>query len=132
MNVSDSNEDRLRRVASRRADVEEPARHERYDRASADRLRRIVRRKLTTSFIGPLSKFEQYFGHLWGHGLDSSDCTPEQNALKPVWEACRNDVLNNGNGQIRAAEAELDQYTVHWNRYRTVLPADGSSPPGQV
>jgi hypothetical protein len=115
-------ENRLREVSARRS-VEDTARHSENSRR---RLLRILQKKLTTSFIGALSQVESHIGkELWGHGLEAGDCTPEQLAWRAVWEECRNAILNNGNGQVRAVEAEMQQYEVNWRGYRTSIPAAG-------
>ena len=93
-----------------------------YDDNSKKRLTKIIETKLKTAFIGALSSFEEDFGFLWGHDGNSEELTEEQNFMKDVWERTRTSVLNNGNNQIRACKNELDQYTVHWNRYQMTLP----------
>lgn len=91
-----------------------------YSNSSRERLGKITKKKLTTAFIGSISAFETKFGFLWGH--NEEDPTPEQLAMRPLWEEVRTFILNNGNNQIRALEQELTQYTVTWNRYRMTLP----------
>ncbi len=95
---------------------------ERHHEASNGRLLKILKKKISTSFIGALARFEAHFGEVWGHGLDQSECTPGQLAWRKVWEEARTEVLNNGNAQSRAVESEMGQYTVAWDGYRTVLP----------
>lgn len=113
---------KLGRVCRHRREEGE-AQADRFRDASRRRLLRILQKKLRTSFIGALAKFETHFGRLWGHGLDESECTPEQLAWREVWEQARTEVLNNGNGQLRAVEAELPLYTVVWDGYQAVMPA---------
>lgn len=117
---------RLRQVAERRGETEGPAAARRYEDASRRRLLAILSRKMKTAFIGALARFEQAFGPaLWGHGLPEASRTPAQRAARAEWERCRTEVLNNGNGQLRAVENEVSQYTVRWDRHRATLPAAG-------
>lgn len=116
--MSSNPEDKLRAVTEHRR-AEQGARERRYEEQSRRRLLRIIERKLSTSFIGALSKFEQFFGHLWGHGLDERELTDVQRRWREAWEECRNEVLNNGNNQVRAVRAELAQYTMSWDAYQT-------------
>ena len=91
------------------------------------RLARIVATKHRTTLIGSLSRFEECFGALWGHGLDETELTETQRMWREVWQRCRTGVLDNGNQQLRALEKELEQYEVEWLRYRAVLPMRGDS-----
>lgn len=100
----------------------------RYRDASRQRLRRIMVRKTTTSFIGAVAAFEKHFGHLWGHGKHLSLLSADEAAWRMLWEACRNDVLNNGNNQVRAVESEVAQYEVTWNRHSVTIPATDVEP----
>lgn len=97
----------------------EQERHKRFQESSLKRLKTIVEKKLRTTFIGDISRFEEYIGKsLWGHGQDEDDCTPEQLKWRQVWEKCRADILTNGNNQLRAIQSELVQYTIEWNCYQ--------------
>lgn len=99
---------------------------ERYRVSSRQRLMRILQKKFKTSFIGALAQFEKRFGHLWGHGKQESECSPNELLAREAWEQCRTDVLNNGNHQLRAVEQELSQYDVTWQRYQATM-----TPPGE-
>jgi hypothetical protein len=90
-----------------------------YEENSRKRFNTIMSKKFQTVMIGALSAFEKRFGELWGH--DNMNPTSEQEELKGVWEEVRNTVLDNGNKQLRAAQQELQQYTMSWNRYQTTL-----------
>jgi hypothetical protein len=114
MNVFDS----LRNVVARRKQDDQQL----FQKDSKERLAKIIRKKLRTSFIGALASFEAHFGRLWGHGLTPAQCTPQQRANREIWESCRRNVLTNGNDQIRALDSEVLQYLViEWQRYQAVL-----------
>lgn len=113
----------MRAVLEDRKNVEGPAREARQRREDARALLRVVTTKNRTSFIGALAKFEEAFGHLWGHGKGTPSCSPAELAWREVWEGCRNAVLNAGNDAIRAVEKEFSQYKVEWEIFSKVLPA---------
>lgn len=105
---------------------EEVSRAEKYAESSRKRLLTILKKKLQTSFIGPLSQFENYFGELWGHGKDPSERTPEEQKWFETWEMVRTEVLNNGNNQLRAVQSELLQYTMVWDGHKAVFTTKGN------
>lgn len=57
-------------------------------------------------FIGSLVSFENHFGVLWGHGLDDHELTTDQQKFREVWMACREEILDRGNEQVREHEKE--------------------------
>lgn len=89
-----------------------------------ERLLKIVETKLRTTMIGALAAFEEGIGRqLWGHGKPERACTPEELLWRALWhERVRPAVLNNGNNQIRAMQAELGLHDVVWKGYQKVLP----------
>ena len=64
-----------------------------------------------------LAAFEERFGELWGHGLRDEDLDEEQREWKELWMEARARILDNGNSNLRAAQSEISQYTLSWNRY---------------
>jgi len=76
-----------------------------------ERLRFYVEKRMQTIMIGALSKFEDFFGYLWGHDLD--DTVPlslEQQQFSDLWEHTRNSILNQGNNQIRLNKEDFDKW----------------------
>lgn len=116
----DSLRDRMQRAIITNKDDDE-LRKQKYNESSAKRLSDNLQKKLQTSFIGSLSKFEESFGSLWGHSKTDSERTPEEKELHRKWLEVRNIILNNGNNQIRAMRNEVDEYTITWNRPKTVF-----------
>jgi hypothetical protein len=106
--------------------VDAADRYARHCEQSRNRLLAILEKKIKTSFIGPISEFELAFGQLWGHGLDPVDCTDAQLARRARWEQVRNNILNSGNRQLRAVQAELNQHDVSWKRYHTEFQIKGA------
>ena len=93
------------------------------DRQFADgskkQLLQIISKKFQTTMIGALDSFEKAFGYLWGHGKKTSELTNEEAENRVIWEQVRNDILNKGNNQSRAAQEEASRYNVTYEGYRT-------------
>ena len=77
-----------------------------YKKLSKKRLNTIIKKKIMTSLIGSLSRFEKYF---------------RVDGESKEWQDCRNEILTNGNNQIRALEKELEEYDIVWNRHSIIL-----------
>jgi hypothetical protein len=61
-------------------------------------------KRLKTTMIGSIAKFEEFFGHLW------EDDNPNIEYYDNLWEQTRTAILNHGNNQIRLALNELSDY----------------------
>jgi hypothetical protein len=68
-----------------------------------------IEKRFKTTMIGSLARFEEAFGYLWEEPSDKQDM------FDRLWEDTRNNVLNNGNNQLRAAIDELADYLYHNN-----------------
>lgn len=88
-----------------------------YKDSSKRRLSNILKKKFDTTIIGSLAAFEERFGDLWGHGLPIADLDDDQAYWRELWMETRSKVLDNGNANLRAAQNEISQYTLSWNRY---------------
>lgn len=65
----------------------------------------LIRKKIETTMIGALARFEENFGDLWGHNRDN--LSQEQLRNQMIWDKVRNEILDHGNNQIRKAISEL-------------------------
>jgi hypothetical protein len=110
----------LSQIRDRRKQQEIQA-QENYAERSAERLRNSIERHFRTTFIGALSAFEDAYGWQWGHRLPPDQLTNDELKCRRQWEAVRTQILNNGNGQLRAALMELSEYDVKWKRHRLDL-----------
>jgi len=70
--------------------------------------------KLRTTLIGSISIFEEFFGRIWGFKLNKNkeDLSQNEKLWAAVWQKCRNEILNNGNNQLRNAECEIENYDI--------------------
>ncbi len=85
---------------------------------SKKRLQRIAAKKFRTCFIAALAEFEKVFGMtLWGHQLPEDELTSTQKANSLRWELVRKTILDKGNAQLRALEAEIDLHKVDFEGY---------------
>ena len=66
---------------------------------------KIIRKKIETTMIGSLARFEEAFGHLWGHNKEH--ISQEEERFLYIWEQVRESILDHGNTQIRKAISEL-------------------------
>jgi hypothetical protein len=63
--------------------------------------KKILTKRFQTTMIGAF---------LWGHDKDENELTEEELDLLDRWDFCRNQILNNGNNQLRKGIADLDKY----------------------
>jgi len=68
-----------------------------------DELMFSIEKRFKTTMIGALAQFEKYFGYLWEND------SPNREKFENLWEDTRNNILNNGNNQIRLALRDLEQ-----------------------
>lgn len=71
----------------------------------------ILTKRFQTTMIGALFEFEKTFGYLWGHDKDENDLTDKELDFLDRWDFTRNQILNNGNSQLRKALIDLDKYS---------------------
>lgn len=90
-----------------------------YSDFSKKRLLNNLEKKFNTTIIGSLAIFEEYFGELWGHGIEYDQLDEEQKEFRKIWKDARSKILDSGNSNLRASQSEISQYTLHWNRYIT-------------
>jgi hypothetical protein len=69
-----------------------------------DELINNIEKRLKTTMIGAIAKFEKNFAYLW-----ESD-TINREKFEDLWDETRNEILNNGNQQIRSAVKELSDF----------------------
>lgn len=74
-----------------------------------DNSKKILTRRFQTTMIGSLFEFEKTFGYLWGQHKDEADLTDEELDFLDRWDFVRNQILNNGNSQLRKAISDLDK-----------------------
>lgn len=72
-----------------------------------DNTKAILTKRFQTTMIGALFEFEKAFGYLWGQDKDEKDLTDKELDFLDRWDVVRNQILNNGNNQLRKAIADL-------------------------
>lgn len=71
----------------------------------------ILTKRFQTTMIGSLFEFEKIFGYLWGQNKDEEDLTDEELDFLDKWDFVRNQILNNGNNQLRKAISDMEKTT---------------------
>lgn len=66
-----------------------------------------IAKRFQTTMIGALDQFEKHFGYLWGHDLSDDKLTDNHLYFQDKWDFVRNNILNNGNNQMRKTLKEL-------------------------
>ena len=72
-----------------------------------DRDKAILTKRFQTTMIGALFEFEKAFGYLWGQDKEESELTDRELDFSDRWDSVRNQILNNGNNQLRKAISDL-------------------------
>lgn len=68
----------------------------------------ILKKRFQTTMIGALYEFEKNFGYLWAYDKDEDEpLTDKEEKFLDIWEQTRNQILNNGNNQLRKAISEI-------------------------
>lgn len=109
--------DGLSRLVKHRKERRAESRN-RYSEQSRERLKKSIETKIRTTMIGALALIEEKFGFLWGQDKSEDELTDHELDMEDLKEELRTEILNQGNAQLRAAQAEIDQYDVRWNRYQ--------------
>lgn len=72
----------------------------------------IATKRLETTMIGALSRFENVFGYLWAqHKNHNEPLTDQELYFDNLWQDVRNNILNHGNQQIRSLQNDIDKHT---------------------
>jgi hypothetical protein len=71
----------------------------------------ILSKRFQTTMIGAIYEFEENFGYLWGHQKDNQDLTKQEENFRLKWENTRNQILNNGNNQLRKCIKDLGDHS---------------------
>jgi hypothetical protein len=67
--------------------------------------------------IGALHEFEKVFGYLWGQNKNDDFLTESEEDFRDRWEEVRNQILNNGNNQLRKCLMDIERAADQDNRY---------------
>jgi hypothetical protein len=75
----------------------------------------LLTKRFQTTMIGALHEFEKAFGYLWGQNKEESELTDIELDFLDRWDFVRNQILNNGNSQLRKAILDLTNNSVKYN-----------------
>jgi hypothetical protein len=68
----------------------------------------LLRKRFQTTMIGAIFEFEKAFGYLWGQDKNPDFLTEIEDDFRYRWENVRNQILNNGNSQLRKCLVDLE------------------------
>lgn len=88
-----------------------------------------LEKRFQTTMIGSLAKFEESFGHLWGHDKNDNDLTDKELDFRDLWERTRMLILNNGNHQMRSAISEVTKFIRARYKYNYKFYVKPNHPP---
>jgi hypothetical protein len=74
----------------------------------------ILTKRFQTTMIGALFEFEKAFGYLWGQDKNEQELTDKELDFLDRWDMVRNQILNNGNNQLRKAISDLGHSTIKY------------------
>jgi hypothetical protein len=84
--------------------------------ANFNKLRINMEKRIQTTMIGALDKLEKNFGKLWGHYKDAP-LTEQEEEFAELWDITRNQILNQGNNQIRNIKDDFERHGQSNARY---------------
>lgn len=68
----------------------------------------LASKKIETTMIGALSRFEESFGNLWGHHKrEDEPLSDKELQMEDLWNFTRNSILDHGNKQIRSLASDI-------------------------
>jgi hypothetical protein len=91
-----------------------------------ERFKLVCERKILTTMMGAISRFEDFMGHMWGKGADDG-LTDEQLQNLERWKLLRKEIMDNGHKQLRGLKCEIDQHNLTLNRTKIVFTMRNSN-----
>lgn len=67
-----------------------------------------IQKRFQTTMIGSLARIENHLGFIWGHNKDMISI--EQSDNRTSWQDLRDDILDHGNFQMRAAMTDIRKF----------------------
>jgi dsDNA-specific endonuclease/ATPase MutS2 len=80
-------------------------------------INKILEKRFQTTMIGSLYEFEESFGYLWGQDKEGHQLTEQEQKFRIKWEDTRNQILNNGNNQLRKCLSDLEKTQANTVKY---------------
>lgn len=81
----------------------------------------LLTKRFQTTMIGALFEFEKVFGYLWGQNKNPDFLTESEEDFRDRWDDVRNQILNNGNNQLRKCLSDLERLNSSNNIYHYKL-----------
>lgn len=87
----------------------------------------LLRKRFQTTMIGAIYEFEKMFGYLWGQNKNPDFLSESEEDFRDRWESVRNQILNNGNNQLRKCLSDLEQSVQQKYHYKFYKKDRGNS-----
>lgn len=84
----------------------------------------LLTKRFQTTMIGALYEFEKVFGYLWGQDKNPDFLSESEEDFRDRWESVRNQILNNGNNQLRKCLSDLDKLNNNKYHYKMYTKKD--------
>lgn len=85
------------------------------------KLLRLLKKKITTIFIGDIFSIENKFGYLWGKNKKIEELTEDEKKYRNLWNELRVEILDRGNKIFRSIEQEINIYEIKFLGYRITM-----------
>lgn len=73
-----------------------------------EEIKDLLKKRFQTTMIGAIFEFEKTFGYLWGQDKNPDFLTEIEEDFRDRWENVRNQILNNGNNQLRKCLIDIN------------------------
>jgi hypothetical protein len=82
-----------------------------------EEIKELLKKRFQTTMIGAIFEFEKTFGYLWGQDKNPDFLTDMEEDFRDRWESVRNQILNNGNSQLRKCLIDLENINTGDKKY---------------
>lgn len=85
---------------------------QKHEEKSVLAMRRLIKKRCTTIFIGALDSIEQKLGYQWGSDKSLNDLTDKERLFLQLWKELRKEILDKSNNQTKMLLHELENFDI--------------------
>lgn len=82
-----------------------------------EEIKELLKKRFQTTMIGAIFEFEKTFGYLWGQDKNPDFLSEIEEDFRDRWEVVRNQILNNGNNQLRKCLIDIENINTDDTKY---------------
>lgn len=82
-----------------------------------EEIKELLKKRFQTTMIGAIFEFEKTFGYLWGQDKNPDFLSEMEEDFRDRWEVVRNQILNNGNNQLRKCLIDIENINTDDKKY---------------